>query len=156
VPELKEVQEKVKADLVDEKSFERARTMAADLRQRAEGAGLEKAAAALGLVRKETPALVGRGQPMGDLGSDAALDQAAFSLPEKALSEPLRAPTGYAVIRVLERRAFDPAAFEAQKAALVAELRDARKDELFRAYLGQARQRFAVERRVEAFRRVVG
>jgi peptidyl-prolyl cis-trans isomerase D len=156
VPELKEVQEKVKADLVEEKSFERARAMAADLRQRAETAGLDKAATALGLVRKETPGLVGRGQPIGDLGSDAALDQAVFSLPEKTLSEPLRAPTGYAVVRVLERRPFDAAALEAQKPALMAELRDARKEEMFRAYLNQARQRFAVERRPEAFRRVVG
>jgi peptidyl-prolyl cis-trans isomerase D len=156
VPDLKEVQEKVKSDLVLEKSFERGRQMAAELRQRAESAGLDKAATALGLVRKETPGLVGRGQPIGDLGSDAALDQAAFTLPEKTLSDPLRAQAGYAVLRVLERRAFDPAAFEAQKPALMAELRDAQKEELFRAYLEQARQRFAVERRPEAFRRVVG
>jgi peptidyl-prolyl cis-trans isomerase D len=156
VPDLKEVQEKVKSDLVLEKSFERARQMAAELRQRAESAGLDKAAPALGLVRKETPGLVGRGQPIGDLGSDAALDQAAFTLPEKTLSDPLRAQAGYAVLRVLERRAFDPAAFEAQKPALMAELRDAQKEQLFRAYLEQARQRFAVERRPEAFRRVVG
>jgi peptidyl-prolyl cis-trans isomerase D len=156
VPDLKEVQEKVKSDLVLEKSFERGRQMAAELRQRAESAGLDKAATALGLVRKETPGLVGRGQPIGDLGSDAALDQAAFTLPEKTLSDPLRAQAGYAVLRVLERRAFDPAAFEAQKPALMAELRDAQKEQLFRAYLEQARQRFAVERRPEAFRRVVG
>jgi peptidyl-prolyl cis-trans isomerase D len=156
LPELKEVQEKVKAELVERKTFERARAMAADLRPRAETAGLDKAATALGLVRKETPGMVGRGQPLGDLGSDADLDQAVFALAEKSLSEPLRAPAGYAVVRVLERHAFDPAAFEAQRAAVTAELRDQRREELFRAYLTQARQRFTVERQPEAFRRVVG
>jgi len=63
LPELKEAQEKVRADLVEEKALARARELAAQVRARAEKDGLDKAAAALGLVRKETPGPVGRGPP---------------------------------------------------------------------------------------------
>src|SRR5437773_2231431 len=85
LPELKEVQARVRADLVQEKALARARELAAQVRARAEKEGLDKAASALGLVRKETPALVGRGQPLAELGSTAPLEEAAYSLPEKTL-----------------------------------------------------------------------
>jgi peptidyl-prolyl cis-trans isomerase D len=158
VPALAEVKEKVKADLLDEAAFAKALETARSLRARAERDGLDKAAVAIGqgLVRKETPNLVGRGQPIGDLGSGAALDDAAFGLPEKVLSEPVRVPGGYAVLRVLEKKPFDPAAFEAQKASLVASLKSAKKGQLFQAYMSQARQRFTIERHPEAMKRVVG
>src|SRR5439155_8870808 len=115
VPELKDVQARVRADLVEERAMARARELAAQVRAKAEKDGLDKAASALGLVRKETPALVGRGQPLAELGSTAALEQAVYSLPEKALSDPLRAGGGYAIVRVLEKKPFDPAAFEKEK-----------------------------------------
>jgi parvulin-like peptidyl-prolyl isomerase len=110
----------------------------------------------MGLVRKETPSLVGRGAPLGDLGSAASLDDTVFALPEKTLSEPVRVPAGYAVLRPLEKKAFDAAAFESQKAALVASLREERKQQLFEAYLAKARQAFVVERRADLMKRVVG
>jgi peptidyl-prolyl cis-trans isomerase D len=156
VPDLKEAQARVKADLVEEKALQAARSKAAEVKTRAEKEGLEKAASALGLVRKETAGLVGRGQPLGDMGAGAALEAAAFSLPQGSLSDPVRTSNGYAVLRVLEKKPFDPAAYEGQKATIVASLKDQRRQQLFRAYLAQARQRYTVERRPEAFQRVMG
>ena len=95
-------------------------------------------------------------QPLGDLGTGAALENAAFELPQGGLSDPVRTASGYAVLRVLEKKPFDPAAYEGQKATIVAGLKDQRRQQLFRAYLSQARQRYAVERRPEAFQRVLG
>ena len=155
LPELKEVQDKVRADLVEERASESARGAAADVKTRATSTTLDKAAGALGLVRKETPALTGRDQPLGDLGTSAALEALAFSLPEKTLSDPVRVPAGYAVIRVLEKKAFDPAEFEKQKGSIAASLREQRKNQLFQAYMGQARERFTLYREPEAFKRVV-
>ena len=136
--------------------MEKARARAADLRARAAREGLDKAASALGAVRKETPALVGRGQPLGDLGASLELERAAFTLPEKTLSEPVRTPAGYAVLRVLEKKAFDPAAFEGQKAQLASELKQQKQGQLFRAYLSKARERYSIERRPDALQRVLG
>lgn len=156
LPELKEVQERVRQELVQEKALERARLQAAELLSRAEKQGLEKAAASLSLLRKETPSLVGRDQPLGDLGSGAALEQAAFSLPEKTLSAPVRASSGYAVLRVLEKKAFDAQAFEREKAGVAASLLQGKRSQFFQAYLAGVRQRAAVERRPEVFRRLLG
>jgi peptidyl-prolyl cis-trans isomerase D len=155
LPELKDVQAGVRADLVQEKALARARELAAQVRARAEKEGLDKAASALGLVRKETPALVGRGQPLAELGSTAALEETAYSLPEKTLSEPVHAAGGYAVIRVLEKKPFDPAAFEKEKPAITTSLRGEKKQQLFQAFLEQARQRYPVERNLAALQRAV-
>ena len=155
LPELKEVQARVRADLIQEKALARARELAAQVRARAEKEGLDKAASALGLVRKETPALVGRGQPLAELGSTAALEEAAYSLPEKTLSEPVRAAGGYAVIRVLEKKPFDPAAFEKEKPSITTSLRGEKKQQLFQAFLDQARRRYTVEENSSALQRAV-
>jgi peptidyl-prolyl cis-trans isomerase D len=161
LPELKEVDAAVRNDLLEEKAFEKARLVADEVRAAAEKAGvdkggLEKAATAKGLVRKETPALTGRGQSLGDLGTGHALDDAAFSTPEKTLSAPVRVATGYALLRVLEKKPFDAAAFEQQKTALMSSLRQEKRSQLFQAYLNQARERFTLERRAEAFQRILG
>jgi peptidyl-prolyl cis-trans isomerase D len=155
-PAFTEVRERVRADLLEEKARARARAAAAELRGRADKAGLEKAAQAMGLVRKETQGLVSRGQPMGDLGASAGLDDVAFALKEQLLSDPVEVKSGYAVLRILERKAFDAAEFAKQKAGLVAALRRERQRQLFEAFLDEARKRVRVERNVEVFRRLVG
>ena len=75
---------------------------------------------------------------------------------EKALSEPVRAPAGYAVIRVLEKKPFDQAEFEKQKPILRSNLKQQRRAELFRAFLIAARDRYTIERNAEAFKRALG
>jgi hypothetical protein len=156
LPELKEVLDRVRQDLVEEKALERARLLATELKTRAEKEGLDKAATPLKLVRKETPSLVGRGSPLGDLGSGEALEQAAYALPEKTLSEPVRTSAGYAILRVLEKKAFDARAFEAERASLEASLVQAKRNQFFQAYMVEIRQRAVVQRRPEVFRRLVG
>jgi peptidyl-prolyl cis-trans isomerase D len=156
MPELKDVREKVRSDLVEEAAYEQARTVAAGVKAKAETLGLEKAAAAASLVRKETPALVGRGQALGDLGSGAALEEAAFSLPEKTTSDPVRTASGWAVLRVLEKKPFDAAEFAKQKGQVAASLRQQRQSELFRAFVVAARERYEIARDAKAYRRALG
>ena len=156
LPELKDVHDKVRADIVEERAFEQAKALAAAVRAKAETTGLEKAATASGLVRKETPALVSRGQALADLGTGQALEEAAFSLPQGALGEPVRTSAGYAVLRVLEKKSADPAELARQKPTLAAQLRDQKRQELFRAYIVAARERYAITRNATAYRRAIG
>jgi peptidyl-prolyl cis-trans isomerase D len=155
-PELKDVKDKVRADLVEEAALAKAHETANELRAKADSVGLDKAAAALGLVRKETPSLTGRGQPLGDLGSGLALEEAAFALPEKTLSAPVRTQSGWAVLRVLEKKPFDAAQFASQKPRLRASLREQRQAEVFSAFLAAARDRYQITRNAEAYRRALG
>jgi peptidyl-prolyl cis-trans isomerase D len=154
LPDLKDVMETVRADVVRDKAYQKALATASALRARAEREGLEKAASASGLVRKQTDALVSRGQAIGDLGTSAALD-GAFDLPANALSEPLKTPSGVAVLRVLEKKEFDPAAYAKEKDALLASLTEQRRSQLFQAYMQEARKRFPVVRHPDALQRVV-
>jgi peptidyl-prolyl cis-trans isomerase D len=156
MPPLAEVRDKVRADLVDEAAFEKARAAAAEVKARAGRLGLEPAASAAGLVRKETPDLTGRGQALGDLGTGAALEEAAFSLPEGALSDPVRTASGWAILRVLEKKPFDPVELARQKGQVGASLRQQKQQELFRAFVVQARERYEIARDAKAYRRALG
>lgn len=153
---LEEVREKVRADLVEEQALARARELALQVRAAAEKGGLEKAATAAGLVRKETPALTGRGQPLGDLGTGQALDAAAFALPQGVLSEPVRTPAGWALLRVLEKKTATAAELASQREPVRGQLREQRRSELFRAFLVAARERYPVERDAKAWNRALG
>ena len=59
------------------------------------------------------------------------------------------------MIRVTEKKAFDPAAFEKDKGSLIASLRSQRREELFRSFMQEARKRVTVQRNVEAFKRAM-
>jgi parvulin-like peptidyl-prolyl isomerase len=81
------------------------------------------------------------------------VEEAAFALPEGQLSDPIPVRNGYAVLRVTEKKEMDPAAFEKEKVQIAASLRTAKRNQLFEAYLTQARKRFNVESRPEVLRR---
>lgn len=154
--QLEEVKAQVRADLVEEQAFAAAEARARELRGKAAAGPLDKAAGSLGLVRKETLELVARSQPLGDLGSGAGLERAVFALPAGTLSDPIRTSAGYALVRVTEKKAFDPAAFAREQAALVAQLTEEKRANLFDAFLRAARDRYVVEQRPELVRRSVG
>ncbi len=156
VPQLKEVHDKVRDDLAQEATLAQARSLAVSVKASAEKAGLDKAAANAGLVRKETPQLTGRGQPFGELGASYALDESAFSLPEKTLSDPVRVPSGWALLRVLERKTSDPAQLAAEKEQLTGSLREQKRAEVFRAFLLEARERYPITRSPKAYARAIG
>ena len=156
MPELDEVRDQVREDVVEDAAFEKARLLAEKVKDRAASAGLEKAASAFDLVRKETLSPVGPGQPLGDLGTGIALDEAAFSLPLDTLSDPVRTADGWAVFRVTSRTGFDAANFEKEKPRVVASLRDQKRNQAFQAYMGAARDRYEIRRNPEAYRRALG
>jgi parvulin-like peptidyl-prolyl isomerase len=154
--QLEEVKERVRAEVREEKALAVAREQAQRVHDRAREIGLDKAASALKLVRKETPNPVGRGQALGDLGEGAAVEAAAFGLPEKELSGPVRSAGGYAVLRVLERKSADPATLAAQRSSVESSLLEQKRQQLFEAFMSGARDRYRVERYPQALRRVLG
>jgi peptidyl-prolyl cis-trans isomerase D len=154
-PELKDVEGQVRSDLIEGRGLEKAQALAQQLTSRARSEGLEKAARGLGLARKETPSLVGRGQPMGELGTNILLDQAAFGLELKKISDPVRVAAGYAVLGLLEKKPFDQAAFAKEKDGLADSLRGDLRRKVFEAFLAEAAERYGVER-TAAFHKVFG
>jgi peptidyl-prolyl cis-trans isomerase D len=156
LPTLAEAYDKVRDDIVAEAAFAQARALAEAVRKKAEAVGLEKAATASGLARKETPQLTSRGQPLGELGSGLDLDQAAYSLPERTLSEPVRTASGWAVLQVLERKVADAAETARERPQVASAVREQMRDELFRAFLSEARERYQITRNPKAYQRAIG
>jgi peptidyl-prolyl cis-trans isomerase D len=156
VPELDEARERVTAHLVAETALEQAHALAEQVRDRARKAGLERAATRVDLVRKETLSPTAPGQPIGDLGTGLALDEAAFSLPAETISDPVRTADGWAILRVTERQEFDAEAFDRERPRVTASLRQQKQSQVFQAYMGSARERYEVRRNPEAYRRALG
>lgn len=156
VPAFDEVEAEVRVDLLEERRRQRARERAEELSERAGRQGLERAASAQGLVRKELPSPVGRGEPLGELGSGAALEKVAYSLEPGAISEPVQVESGWAVLEVLEREPFDPVAFAGERTQLASSLRQQKRNRFFEAYMNEVRDRFRVERVPDVYRQIVG
>ncbi len=60
------------------------------------------------------------------------------------------------MLRVLEKKAFDPAELAKQKGQIAASLRQQKQQELFRAFVVAARDRYEIARDAKAYRRALG
>ena len=125
------------ADLVEEAALEKARAAAGGGARQGREAGPREGgrgrSRSCARRPRRSPA---RGQALGDLGTGLALEEAAFSLPEKTLSEPVRAPLGLGgAARAREEALRRGRARAAEGAARGRASRQQRQSELFRAFL---------------------
>ncbi len=110
-----EVKDRVAADWRRDRALEAVAAVAAELYRRAKERGdLEGAARALGATYGETPEFA-RVAPPGQLGGDYGVALAAFKVPVGQVVGPLRAPAGYYVVKVLEKKAPDAALFATRR-----------------------------------------
>src|SRR5262249_6531996 len=85
IPKLDEVKDKVREQVVKQKSRELTKQRAAELAAKLKGTSdFEKTAKAAG-VEPKTTELIARGSPIPDLGMAPAVDDVAFSLPVGAI-----------------------------------------------------------------------
>jgi peptidyl-prolyl cis-trans isomerase D len=82
----------------------------------------------------EAPAL-SRAEPLGDRELGGVIGPAALTLPEAAVSEPLRGPKGFYVVKVVGRERPDPGGFTAARRELERELLGGKRAQLWQAWL---------------------
>ena len=156
VPQLAEVRARVSDDVKQGKAQElvkqRAQQIANDLKNAKD---FEAAVKRAGLEVKTTE-LLARGSAIPDLGMSEAIDTAAFSLPQGAVSDAISTPTGTAVIRVVERVDVTDAEIEQGKDALREELVNQRRDRFFGAYMEKAKSALRINIRQEILAQVTG
>jgi len=150
VPELAEVKDDVRKDLIKFLAREKARDAAKALIADAERTDLTKAAAKAKGTRIETKGLVGRGQAFTEIPQSALIEDQLFELPEKKLSGPIDTPSGVAVVRVLEKKVSDETALAQQRDSIRESLVAAKKDRLFSSYLQTLPDRYPISRNTEA------
>jgi peptidyl-prolyl cis-trans isomerase D len=156
LPKLDEVKTKVREDLVDQRAADlaaaSAQAAAATLKKAAD---FVKAAKAAGLEVKTTE-LVARDSAYPEVGISPEIDQAAFTLPVGAVSDPIKTASATAIIHVLEHKIPTAEEFNADKDRLKAELLTDEQDRFFSAYMIKAKQRMKIELNRENLQKAIG
>jgi peptidyl-prolyl cis-trans isomerase D len=156
IPALDEVKDRVRDDVVREKSAElakqRAAAIAADLKTAKDFTATAKK---YGLEAKPTE-LIARGSAIPDLGMSEDVDAAAFSLPINGVSDAITTPSGTAIIRVLERQDVTDAQIAAGRDTLRDELTAQRRDRFFGAYMQKAKTAMKININQDLLTQVLG
>ena len=139
IPELAEVEEKVKADLINEKKNEKAKTDAeALLSALKDGGTIETAGKKFDLTPNST-GFFKRNDAIPNIGFERELSRAAFELSEKSSfpKEVLQGGKGFYVIKFKQRKTPATEEFEKEKANVKERLLQQKRSETLRAWLEQ-------------------
>jgi peptidyl-prolyl cis-trans isomerase D len=155
VPQLNEVIDRVRDELIKVKARDLSRQKATELAAKLKQApDFEKAAKAAG-VEVKTTELITRDSPLPDLGVAPAVEEAAFKLPVGATSDPIPTDNGTAIIKVLEKQEVNPADLAKAKDMFRDEILADRRNRFFSAYMAKAKQKMKIEVNREALQRVI-
>jgi peptidyl-prolyl cis-trans isomerase D len=156
VPQLVEVHDKVRDDLVRERAAELAKSKASEIAAALKSAPDFAAAAQKAGLQVKPTELITRGSPIPDLGSSPEVDAAAFSLPKGGVSDPISTPQGTAIIRVVEKEEVTPEKITEGRDQLREELVNQRRDQFFSGYMQNAKKKLKIEIKQDVLARVIG
>jgi parvulin-like peptidyl-prolyl isomerase len=156
VPQLDEVRDRVRQDVLRDKAAELAKQRAASLAAELKTAKTFAATAKkLGLEVKSTE-LIARGSAIPDLGISEEIDAVAFSLPVNGVSDAITTPGGTAIVRVTERQDVTPEQIAAGRDEMRAELAAQRQERFFAAYMQKAKSGLKIDIKQDVLAQVVG
>jgi len=156
VPQLSEVKDRVRDDVIKIRAAELSKQKAGEVASTLRSAkNFAAAAKAQGLEAKDTQ-LITRGSPLPDIGVSPDADKAAFTLPVGSVSDPIATPSGTVIVRVAERQDVTPQAFRAAKETFRTQLLAERRDMFFASYMAKAKQNMKIQVNNDAVRRVLG
>ncbi len=134
-----EVKQDVEKDLRSTRKKDLALERIKSARGQVEGKDWEELASKLGLEHKVVNEHR-REQYLSVLGESPEVDRLAFSLPLNQTSEPVEFPSGYALVRVLERKEASREEFEKNKETEKNTLLETKKNKFLQAYLSRLRE----------------
>lgn len=142
VPPLGEIRDKVAAAVKRQKAEAQALDKARQLATEARTADLAAAARKLGATNGETPRF-SRTKPPERLPGEAVM--AALRTPAGGLSEPVKAPQGYYVLKTLERFPPAPGGLAAEREKLASDLLARKQNLAWESWVGAAHQGAKIE-----------
>ena len=156
VPALDQVKDRVRNDVLRDKASkaasEKAASVAAALKTAADFAAAAKKA---GFDAKSSE-LVARGGALPDVGVNAQVEKAAFTLAAGAVSDPIVTADGTTIVKLVERQNVKPDEMAASRESVRQSLVDERRTEFFTAYMVKARQRMKIELNREVLNSILG
>ena len=145
VAPLDEVKDRVKNDILRDRRLMAAKAVADRVEaQIKSGEDLAQAARAESLQVTESPEFTQQSGVPG-LGRDPEVVGAAFGLPVGQVSEPIKTPRGWVILRVDERPDVDWAEFDKQKDQLRQTLLTQKQNQFYSAWLGDIRKKAKIE-----------
>ena len=157
VPQLAEVRDKVRDDLVRERAAEIAKTKAAEIAATLKARGRFRGGGEEGRPRGEDHRAHRRAAPpFRTSASSAEIDKVAFALPKGGVSDPISTPQGTAIIRVVEKEDVTDEQIATGRDQLREELVNQRRDQFFSGYMQKAKKNLKIEMKPETLARVVG
>jgi peptidyl-prolyl cis-trans isomerase D len=156
VPELAQVHDRVRDDVIRARATELSRQRAGQIAAALKGAGANFAAAAKaqGFEAKETQ-LIARESPIPDVGVSPEVDKVAFSLPAGSVSDPITTNDATVIVRIAERDEVTPEEFARGKDAFREQLLAERRGQFFTAYMAKAKERMRIEIRNDVVQRML-
>lgn len=156
IPKLEEVKDKVREAVVTARALDMAKAKAAEVAAKVKGApDFDKAAKAAGFEPKTTELITRDGQ-VPDLGIAPDVLAAAFKLSAGAVSDPIAASNGVAVVKVLEKTETTDADFSSVKDSFRGEILADRRNQFFSSYMVKAKQKMKISVDREALNRTMG
>ncbi len=136
---LEEVRLDVEKDFRTSKQKELTLQKIQEARAKLDGKNWDEMASQLGLEYKSV-AEHKREQYLGVIGESPEIDRLSFSLPLNQTSEPIDFASGYALLRVLERKEVDREEFEKNKQTELTNYLETKKNRFLQAYIGKLRE----------------
>ena len=156
VPKIEEVKERVRDEVIKQKARDASKQKAAEIAAKLKSApDFEKAAKAAGLEAKTTE-LITRDSPIPDLGVAPAVEDAAFKMPQGAVSEAIPTDNGTAVIKVIEKKEVTADEWTGAKDRFREELLSDRRNRFFGSYMAKAKKNMKIDVNRETLQRVIG
>jgi peptidyl-prolyl cis-trans isomerase D len=135
---FEEVSQDVEKDVRAGKQKEITLLKIEEARPQVEGKNWEEVAPKLGLEYKSV-AEHKREQYLGGIGESPEIDRLSFSLPLNQMSAPVEFATGWAIVRVLERKEASREEFEKNKQTELTRLLETKRNKFLQAYLDKLR-----------------
>jgi peptidyl-prolyl cis-trans isomerase D len=156
LPQLAEVESKVRDDVIRERAAALATSRAAEIAATLKSASNFAAAVKRAGLEVKTTDLIARGSAVVEVGVSPEIDKAAFALPVGGVSDAIATPQGNAIIRVVERQDVTDLQITAARDQLREELLDQRRDRFFSAYMQKAKKDLKIDIRQDVLAQVVG
>jgi len=155
VPQLAEVQTKVRDDLIRERAAEIAKAKAGEIAASLRSASDFAAAVKKAGLEVKTTELITRGSAIPEVGVSADIDKVAYSLPKNGISDPISTPQGTAIVRVVEKEAVTEDQIKTGLETTRTELVNQRRDRFFTAYMTKAKEKLKVDVRQDTLARAI-
>ena len=156
VPQLAEVLERVRDDLIRAQAAEIAKTKAAEIATMLKGASDFTAAAKNAGLEVKPTELIARGSPLPDIGVSPEIDTVVFPMPVGSVSDPISTPQGTAIVRIAAKEGVTDAQIAAGMDAMREEILGQRRDRFFSGYMVKAKEQLAIAINQETLARTVG